>query len=77
MLGKDMFGQFRAYVRGKKEDLERFTIELTWYHSALAEIGSVNDMSNGELVLNLIVRDESREDDLWELAEEYNCWRAW
>lgn len=75
MMGQDMFGHYRFYVTGEKEDLERFTIELTWYHSALAEIGSVAEYSypRDKYILNLIAKDPEREDYLRKLAEKFNC----
>lgn len=69
MLRQDMSGRFRFYVRGEQDELKRFTIELTWYHSALAEVGSVNDMDNGEVVLNLIARPENYGDGGNEIVE--------
>ena len=72
MLNKDMFGNLRFYVRGEREDLERFTINLTWYHSAMAEIGSFVDHGDGRCTLNLIVKDEEREEDLRKLANRFN-----
>ena len=72
MLNKDMFNNYRFYVRGERVDLERFTINLTWYHSALAMIGSVNDNGDGICTLNLIVKDEVREKDLRALAYRFN-----
>lgn len=74
MLNKDMFGNYRFYVRGDEENLKKFTIELTWFHSALAEIGSVGEDSikRGLYTLNLIVKDPEREDYLRKLAKEFN-----
>lgn len=75
MMGQDMFGNYRFYVTGEKEDLERFTIELTWYHSALAEIGSVAEQSypRERFILNLRVKDPDREDYLRKLANNFKC----
>ena len=72
MLMPDMFGDLRFYVRGEKDDLERFTINLTWYHSALARIGSFVDHGDGRFTLNLIVNDENNEEDLRKLACRFN-----
>ena len=75
MLNTDMFGNYRFYVKGEKSDLERFTIELTWYHSALAEIGSVAEESYPRdiFILNLRVKDPEREDYLRKLAKQFKC----
>ena len=74
MLGQDMFGHYRFYVRGEKKYVEQFTIELTWYHSALAEIGSVvEDQFEDCITLNLIVKDPDREDYLRKLASKFMC----
>ena len=72
MLNTDMFGNLRFYVRGEREDLERFTINLTWYHSALAEIGSFVDHGDGRCTLNLIVKQDNVEEDLRKLACRFN-----
>ena len=72
MLNTDMFGNLRFYVRGEREDLERFTINLTWYHSALAEIGSFVDHGDGRCTLNLVVKQADVEDDLRKLANRFN-----
>lgn len=58
MLYKDMSGNTRFYVRGTEEMLKDFTIDLAWYHSALAIVASVNEHSNGEMTLNLICYPE-------------------
>ena len=72
MLKTDMFGHLRFYVRGERADLERFTINLAWYHSALAEIGSMVDHGDGIVTLNLIVREEDNEDQLRALADRFH-----
>ena len=72
MLKTDMFGNLRFYVRGEREDCERFTINLTWYHSALAEIGSFVDHGDGIVTLNLVVKQDDVEDDLRKLAYRFN-----
>ena len=69
MMNKDMFGHYRFYVRGDLEGLKYFTINLTWYHSALAEIGSIADDGLGNLTLNLIVKDPDREEDIRKLCK--------
>lgn len=71
MLRQDMSGRFRFYVRGEQDELKRFTIELTWYHSALAEVGSVNEMDDGTMVLNLIARPENYGDGGNEIVERH------
>jgi len=75
MLGQDMFGHYRFYVRGLQRNLENFTIDLTWYHSALAEIGSVveDQINDGIYTLNIIVKDPEREDYLRKMALKYDC----
>ena len=72
MLKTEMFGNLRFYVRGERGDLERFTINLTWYHSALAEIGSFVDHGDGICTLNLVVKQDDVEDDLRKLAYRFN-----
>ena len=78
MLYKDMGGLTRFYVRGNEDNAKAFTVELTWY-TALAQIGSVNKMDNGDVVLNLIVdleaygnMDHVVERRLRELAAKYD-----
>ena len=72
MLGQDMFGHYRFYVMGNKEKIKDFTIDLTWYHSALAEIGSVvEDQFSGDITLNIIVKDPEREDYLRKMATKF------
>ena len=74
MLGQDMFGHYRFYVKGNMKNIKDFTIDLTWYHSALAEIGSVvEDQFKDEITLNIIVKDPEREDWLRKLALKYDC----
>ena len=74
MFKTDMMGNKRFYVKGNVDDAKRFTIDLTWYHSALAKVASVND--NGDkITLNLIVRDDADEMDeqrLIRMAEQFN-----
>lgn len=72
MLNKDMFNNPRFYVRGERDDLERFTIDLTWYHSALAEIGSIVDHEDGKITLNLILKNEDGGATLRALAAKFN-----
>lgn len=63
MLCKDMCGRTRFYVKGQKENLTNFTIDLTWYHSAIASIGSVNDgFGDDVFVLNLVVNETCKEE---------------
>ena len=71
MLYKDMGGWFRFYVRGERAELERFTIELAWYHSALAEVGGVNEMRDNTFVLNLIAHPENYGDGGNEIVERH------
>lgn len=78
MLYKDMSDNHRFYVRGTKDKLEKFTIDLAWYHSALAIVASVNEHNNGEMTLNLIAYPENYvsmeccENYLRKLATEYD-----
>jgi hypothetical protein len=72
MLKTDKFGNLRFYVRGEREDCERFTINLAWYHSALAEIGSFVVRGDGIVTLNLVVKQDDVEDDLRKLAYKFN-----
>jgi len=72
MLNKDLFGNLRFYVRGERSDCERFTINLMWYHSALADFGSFIDHGDGIITLNLRVKSEDYEDDLRALAYRFN-----
>lgn len=80
MLYKDMSGRYRFYVRGVEEKLIEFTVDLAWYHSALAHIASTNGMDDGTIVLNLIAQPENygeRGTDIVErhlrrLAEKYS-----
>lgn len=67
-LRKDWSGNYRFYVRGTSDKLKDFTIDLAWYHSALAQIWSTNDMNNGDVVLNLVVNVDSYKSE--ELAEK-------
>lgn len=59
MLKQDWCGKYRFYVRGAGQNLIDFTVDLAWYHSALAHIASVNEMDDGETVLNLVVQPEN------------------
>ena len=64
---------FRMYVRGTEENCKEFTIDLTWYHSAAAGIGSIvkND-ETGAITLNLIA-DRERKEDIERWAKKFNC----
>lgn len=79
MFMKDMCGNTRFYVRGTKEKLEKFTINFTWYESAMGHISSINEMNDGSWVLNIIVTPENYGDDEWlentlrDLAHEHGC----
>lgn len=62
----------RMYLRGTEKDCKDFTINLTWFHFAAGEIGSV--VRNDELktvTLNLIV-DGERVDDVRRWATKFN-----
>lgn len=78
MLYKDMCGRTRFYVKGRKENLTNFTVELTWYHSAIASIGSVNGLGDDIFVLNLVVDDTCKEEyaetRLRKMCEQYNVY---
>lgn len=71
MLNMDMFGHYRFFVRGEIKDLQAFTINLTWYHSALAEIGSIADDGIGGTTLNLIVKNPEREEDIRKICKDF------
>lgn len=75
MLKRDMCDKLRFYVKGSEEDAKRFTIDLMWYHSALATIGSINRTRDDKIILNLIVHDDADEADeirLRNMAEKFN-----
>ena len=53
----------RLYVRGTEENCKAFTIDLTWYHSAAGNIGSINrNDENGLITLNLNANKDRIED---------------
>ena len=50
-----LFSRFnsKGIVNGTREDCERFTIFIAWYHSATAEITSVVEKEDGTINLNI------------------------
>ena len=69
MLKQDWCGKYRFYVRGGRGKLIDFTVDLAWYHSALAHVASMNEMDDGEVVLNLVAHPENYGDNGNEIVE--------
>lgn len=80
MFKKGWSGQALAYVCGTEETCKSFTIDFSWYHSAMGIISSTNTMDNGKIVLNLNMSPENYGGDeellekrIREMAEKHGC----